>query len=92
MLNAEILKYGVADAKFNTFGGAGNSRPESQLSFFREKYPNSIISYNILARPDGRAQALAIEAGCVAWYWKTFGEPPAWQFLPIPNAANILKP
>ena len=96
MLNAEILKYGVADAKFNTFANASNRRPESQLAYFREERPDCMVNYSILARPEGRDLAYLIEAGFVASYMRanfrpTF-LPPEYQFRPIPDIGFKFTP
>lgn len=96
MVEPEILKYGIADAKFNTFGGTGNSRPEGQLAFFRNERPNCLITWNPLSMPVGRDLALAIEKGFVAAYMASnvlpYFQPPAYQFRPIPDIGFKLTP
>ncbi len=80
----ETLKYGIADSKYNTYGGSGNSRPTSQLANLRSKYPNMMLTYTIWSRTQNRGQALFVEGALVTQYVATHGKMPPEQLLPNP--------
>jgi hypothetical protein len=80
----ETLKYGIADTKYDTYFGYGNSRPTSQLASLRAKYPHMILNYTILSRTKGRMSALGVEAALVTMYMFNHGTVPKEQILPQP--------
>ncbi|MEM9337181.1 MAG: DUF6443 domain-containing protein [Bacteroidota bacterium] len=83
-LKNETLKYGISDAKYNTFNGSGSSRPTRQLAALRAKYPHLLINYTIWARPESRTQALGIELTFVSYHVAIHGKMPPEQLRPNP--------
>jgi len=83
------LKYGISDSKYNTYGGAGSSRPQSQVSRYQKtrKYANKLVGYTIIARVKNREIALLIEVGLVSnYFFNTHkGRMPPEQLRPLPK-------
>jgi hypothetical protein len=80
----ETLKFGIADQKYNTYNGKGNSRPQSQLAELRAKYPHLVISYVIWSRTQTRMEALFVEGVMVTNHVIKYGKMPDEQKLPLP--------
>ena len=84
----ETLKYGVANSRYDTFGGKGNRRPASQVSRFNrmEKYKKQgIVQYRIMYRTWDRATALRIELLLVSLFYSRWGVLPVEQYRPRPT-------
>ena len=84
------LKYGVASTNYDTYGGFGNRRPDSQLGGqegekLRNKYPSLMIRQVTLATMPNKMSAHFLEWQLVARYAAANGGkmPPA-QLLPTP--------
>ena len=80
----QTLKFGIADQKYSTYNGRGNSRPTMQLAELRAKYPHLMITYQIWSRTQTREQALFVEAALVTNYFIKNQSVPPEQGLPIP--------
>lgn len=65
----KTLKYGVAYMDYDTYGGAGNRRPDSQLESLRNKYPNLVITQFTIAYFTDKGSAHIFENNMV-WLYK----------------------
>jgi RHS repeat-associated protein len=79
----QTLKYGVASMAYDTYGGEGNRRPDSQLAGMRNDYPMLMIRQITLAYFPDKASAHAFETGMVQLYKaRNKGQSPPEQGLP----------
>ena len=84
------LKYGVASSFYDTYGGLGNRRPDSQLGGvlgeeLRRKYPHLMIRQVNIAVMPNKESAHDLETFLVSLYSSVHGEPPPEQGLPKPK-------
>ncbi|HEY4291341.1 MAG TPA: DUF6443 domain-containing protein [Puia sp.] len=79
----QTLKYGVASMAYDTYGGAGNRRPDSQLGYMRSRYPMLMIRQLTLAYFTDKPSAHLFETGMVGLYQaRNGGASPPEQILP----------
>ena len=64
----QTLKYGVASMTYDTYGGEGNRRPDSQLEYMRAKYPMLMIRQITLAYFADKPSAHTFETLMVGQY------------------------
>jgi RHS repeat-associated protein len=80
----QTLKYGVASMTYDTYGGEGNRRPDSQLEYMRARYPMLMVRQLTLAYFTDKPSAHAFETGMVGFYkLRNGGQSPPEQKLPF---------
>ena len=85
----QTLKYGVASTEYDTYGGAGNRRPDGQLGgiqgeALRAKYPHLIIGQTTISVANSKALAHILENNLVVLYMlNNKGATPPEQGLPL---------
>jgi RHS repeat-associated protein len=89
LMKWQTLKYGVASSASDTYGGAGNRRPDGQLGgqqgeALRSKYPHLVIGQTTIAVVNSKALAHIWENNLVVLYMiRNKGARPPEQDLPL---------